>query len=180
MFDIGWPELLVVAVVALLVIGPKDLPRVLHTVGKWVRKARMLARDFQSSVDDMVREAELEDLRKQMKQAQSLNLKDQVEKTIDPKGQLKDSLTFGDLDLDDGEDEGSRPAPVARPATAAAATGTQATGTSAAAAPAAVEHKPAAEMPLGRPVGDAELAARTAADAAESRPADVPAAEKRG
>lgn len=183
MFDIGWPELFVVAIVALVVIGPKDLPRVLQTVGKWVRKARSLAREFQSSVDDMVRESELEDLRKQMQQARSLNLKDQIEKTVDPKGEMRDSLTFGDLDLTDEEDEADRQA-ASKPA-----------GTPAASAPAAVEHKPAVDMPLGRPVGDGEGAARAAAaagsgpapaspapvpSAAETRPADIPAAEKRG
>ncbi len=48
MFDIGWQELFIVAVLALLVIGPKDLPRALRAMGKWVRKARSLARDFRA------------------------------------------------------------------------------------------------------------------------------------
>jgi sec-independent protein translocase protein TatB len=64
MFDVAPSELLLVAVVALLVIGPKDLPRVLRTVGQWVGKARGIARQFRSGFDDMVREAELAELEK--------------------------------------------------------------------------------------------------------------------
>ncbi|WP_119678296.1 Sec-independent protein translocase protein TatB [Indioceanicola profundi] len=167
MFDIGWPELFVIAVVALVVIGPKDLPRVLHTVGKWVRKARSLARDFQSSVDDMVREAELDDLRKQMQQARSLNVRDQVEKAIDPKGQLRDSLTFGDLDIDEGDDGVDRPSPETKSAGATPSS------------PTALEHKPAVEMPPVKAAAP-DQAHPAAPSAPETGPADAPAAEKRG
>lgn len=54
---------MMIAVVAIIVIGPKDLPRALRTVGQWVGKARRVAGDFQDSVDDMVRESELDELR---------------------------------------------------------------------------------------------------------------------
>ena len=64
MFGIDSTELLVVAVVALLVIGPKDLPRVMRTIGHWVGKARGVARHFRSGFDAMVREAELEEMEK--------------------------------------------------------------------------------------------------------------------
>lgn len=64
MFDVAPTELLMVALVALLVIGPKDLPRVMRVVGKWVGKARGMARQFRSGFDAMVREAELEDMEK--------------------------------------------------------------------------------------------------------------------
>jgi sec-independent protein translocase protein TatB len=64
MFGIDSTELLVVAVVALVVIGPKDLPRVLRTVGEWVGRRRGMARHFRSGVDTMIREAELEDMEK--------------------------------------------------------------------------------------------------------------------
>ena len=63
MFDIGWPEIFVVAVVTLVVVGPKEIPHVLRNVMRWVKKARSLAREFQSGVDDMVREAELDKLK---------------------------------------------------------------------------------------------------------------------
>ena len=89
MFDIGWPELVVVLIVALLVIGPRDLPKAFYTVGKWVRAARRVTSDFQRHVDDMMREAELDDLRKVADQARSLNVKKQLENVIDPSGDLK-------------------------------------------------------------------------------------------
>ncbi len=64
MFDIAPSELLLVAVVALVVIGPKDLPKALRVVGYWVGKARGVARQFRSGFDEMVREAELEEMEK--------------------------------------------------------------------------------------------------------------------
>lgn len=68
MFDIGYSELLVIAVVALIVIGPKDLPGVMRTVGGWVGRARGMARHFRSGVDTMMREAELEEMEKKWRE----------------------------------------------------------------------------------------------------------------
>ncbi|MHA6720896.1 Sec-independent protein translocase protein TatB [Sphingomonas sp. RS6] len=65
MLDVAPTELLLVAVVALLVIGPKDLPRAMRVVGKWVGRARGVARQFRSGFDTMMREAELAELEKQ-------------------------------------------------------------------------------------------------------------------
>ena len=67
MFGIDSSELLVVAVVALVVIGPKDLPRVMRTVGQWVGRARGMARHFRSGIDTMIREVELEEMEKKWK-----------------------------------------------------------------------------------------------------------------
>lgn len=64
MFDIAPTELLLVAVVALVVIGPKDLPRAMRFVGQWVGKARGVARHFRSGIDEMIRQSELEDMEK--------------------------------------------------------------------------------------------------------------------
>ena len=64
MFDIAPTELLLVAVVALVVIGPKDLPRAMRVVGQWVARARGVARHFRSGFDEMVRQAELEEMEK--------------------------------------------------------------------------------------------------------------------
>jgi sec-independent protein translocase protein TatB len=72
MFDIATTELLLIAVVALLVIGPKDLPKVMRTVGHWVGRARGMARHFRSGVDAMIREAELEEMERKW---QSENLR---------------------------------------------------------------------------------------------------------
>ncbi|WP_447728829.1 Sec-independent protein translocase protein TatB [Sphingomonas koreensis] len=64
MLDFNAPEFLVVAIVALLVIGPKDLPKAMRFVGHWVGKARGVARQFRSGFDNMVREAELAEMEK--------------------------------------------------------------------------------------------------------------------
>jgi sec-independent protein translocase protein TatB len=67
MFDIAPTELLIVALVALVVIGPKDLPKVMRTVGHWVGKARGMARHFRTGIDTMIRESELEEMEKKWK-----------------------------------------------------------------------------------------------------------------
>ncbi|MES2989430.1 MAG: Sec-independent protein translocase protein TatB [Pseudomonadota bacterium] len=68
MLDFNAPEFLIVAIVALLVIGPKDLPKAMRFLGKWVGKARGVARQFRSGFDSMVREAELSEMEKQWKE----------------------------------------------------------------------------------------------------------------
>lgn len=67
MFDVASSEFLLVVLVALIVIGPKDLPKVLRVVGKWVGKARGVAAQFRSGFDEMVRQSELEELEKKWK-----------------------------------------------------------------------------------------------------------------
>src|SRR3954469_20807828 len=67
MFGIDSSELLVIALVALVVIGPKDLPRVMRTVGEWVGRARGMAGHFRAGVDNMIRESELADMEKKWK-----------------------------------------------------------------------------------------------------------------
>jgi len=64
MFDIGWSELVVIAVVALIAIGPKELPGVLRMVGQWIGKARKMAAEFQGQFQEAMREAEMADLKK--------------------------------------------------------------------------------------------------------------------
>jgi sec-independent protein translocase protein TatB len=64
MFDIGWSEFLVIAVVALIAIGPKELPGVLRMVGQWMGKARKMASEFQGQFQEAMREAEMADLKK--------------------------------------------------------------------------------------------------------------------
>jgi sec-independent protein translocase protein TatB len=66
MFDISWTEFLLIGVVALIVIGPKELPSVLRTLGQYTRKVRSMAADFQSQFQEAMREAEMADLKKQV------------------------------------------------------------------------------------------------------------------
>ena len=66
MFDIGWGELLVIGVVALIAIGPKELPGVLRTTGQWMGKIRRMASDFQDQFKEALREAEMDDLKKKV------------------------------------------------------------------------------------------------------------------
>lgn len=101
MLDIGWSEMAVIALVALVVIGPKDLPKAMKTVAFWVRKARKLASEFHSGIDQLVREAELEEAREAIRSASQMNLDRAVESTIDPTGEVNKALTppnDGDLD----------------------------------------------------------------------------------
>ena len=63
MLDIGWQELLIIGVIALLVVGPKELPGLLRTIGQWAGRARSVARDFQRSMEDAAREADLEEFK---------------------------------------------------------------------------------------------------------------------
>ena len=163
MLDIGWSEIAVIVVVALIVIGPKDLPKVLKTIGIWVRKARMLTRDFQNSVDEMIREADMEDVRRQATEWRNINIGREVEKTIDPSGSLRDAFdpnitarprAEGPGTEEDGEAESDRLAHAESKAPAhqgtAQQTGAQETGAQLP-APAAEPQVPAAPADLKIP-----------------------------
>ncbi len=79
MFDIGWSELLLVGVVALIVVGPKELPRMLRTLGQYVGRAKSVAREFQRSMDDAAREMdvqELQDARRHLSDLKSMKVGD--------------------------------------------------------------------------------------------------------
>ena len=94
MFDIGWSEMMFVAIIAILVIGPKDLPKTIAAIGKYIRKAKGFARDFQSGIDDLAKDAELDDIKKSVT-GQDFNIKKQVEDAVDPTGEF--SKAFEDL-----------------------------------------------------------------------------------
>ena len=68
MFDIGSSELLLIVIVAIVVIGPKDMPRALRTAGRWIGKARRVSAHFRSGIDAMVREAELEEMERKWRE----------------------------------------------------------------------------------------------------------------
>lgn len=92
MLDIGWSEMAVIMAVALVVIGPKDLPRLARTIGQWVRKGRSLAAEFQRSIEDMAREAELEDVKKEIERVGRTDLGKAIERSIDPHGEISKAL----------------------------------------------------------------------------------------
>lgn len=104
MLDIGWTEMAFIAAIALIVIGPKDLPKAMRTVSRWVRKARSLAREFQSGLDDIARESEIGEIKDQITGGASFDLESEIENSIDPTGSVKEAMDFSseisDLDAD--------------------------------------------------------------------------------
>ena len=84
MFDIGWQELFILAVLAIIVIGPKDLPGAIRTITKWIRKARSMARDFQDGLDEVVGEG-------------GLDIAKKIEDAVDPTSEITKDM---DLDKD--------------------------------------------------------------------------------
>ena len=76
MFGVDTSELLIVAIVALLFIGPKDLPRVMRSVGQWVGKVRGMARHFTLGIENMMREAELEEMDRKWREENERILRD--------------------------------------------------------------------------------------------------------
>ena len=97
MFDIGWQELFILAVLAIIVIGPKDLPGAIRTIAKWIRKARSMARDLQDGLDEVVREADLDDLKKELDSPGGLDIAKKIEDAVDPTGEITKDM---DLDKD--------------------------------------------------------------------------------
>ena len=90
MFGIDSPELLVIAIVALVVIGPKELPSMLRSWGKWMAQARGMASEFRGHVDEMVRQSELDDVKKQLESTSGLDLQ-----SLDPTKQIKSAIQEG-------------------------------------------------------------------------------------
>lgn len=93
MFDFAWSELAVIGVVALLVIGPKDLPAAIKTIGEFIRKARRMAGEFQTHVDDMVKDADLQGVRNQIDEIRNFDIKGVVEKEIDRDGSIRSAFS---------------------------------------------------------------------------------------
>ncbi len=88
MFDLGWQEFFLIAVIGLLVVGPKDLPGVIRTVVKWIRKVRGMARDFQHQVEEVAREAELDEIREEARKLSRSDIAGAIRDTVDPDGEL--------------------------------------------------------------------------------------------
>lgn len=84
MFDIAWTEMLVIAIVMIVVVGPKELPGMLRTIGKTTAKLRAMAGDFRKQFDEALKEAELDDLKKIAEDARSLNPVADIKKALNP------------------------------------------------------------------------------------------------
>ncbi|MEL7542454.1 MAG: Sec-independent protein translocase protein TatB [Pseudomonadota bacterium] len=82
MFDLGWSEMLIIAVVAIIVVGPKDLPRMLRTIGKFVGQAKRMASEFTSQFNDAVRDSELDDLRKDLNEVTKVDPLEDLRRTM--------------------------------------------------------------------------------------------------
>ena len=99
MFDLAWSEIALIAVVALVVIGPKDLPNAIKGIAAMIQKGKKMLRDFQAQANDLVKEANLQevrdqihDVRRTVSDIRNFDLKGMVDKTVDPDGSLKGSL----------------------------------------------------------------------------------------
>lgn len=134
MFDIGWTELLLIAVVAIVVIGPKDLPRAMRLVGQWTTKMKRMARDFQGQFNEALREAELDTVKKDIEAITKL----------DPVGDLRKEMTKAGDEIRHGLDT---PAPGEKPVKKPE---------SAVPPAAAMTPLPAAETPAAAAAGDAK------------------------
>jgi sec-independent protein translocase protein TatB len=109
MFDIGWSELLVIAVVMIVVVGPKDLPKMLRTFGRTAAKLRAMAGDFQKQFNDALKEAELDDVKSSIDSLRSLNPMNEVRRQLNPFEQAA-------ADVRSGVDNMMKPTPAPDPA----------------------------------------------------------------
>lgn len=131
MLDIGWTELVVIAIVLIVVVGPKDLPPMLRAFGRMTAKMRGMASDFRQQFDEALREADLDEVRKTISDAQSLNPANALRDAINPLRQMGNDIK-ADLQKAATPDQPATPSSV-DPVTAVEP----------AVAPAAVETKPA-------------------------------------
>jgi sec-independent protein translocase protein TatB len=114
MFDFAWSEIAVIAGVALVVIGPKDLPVALRAISGFVKKARRMAGEFQTHVDEMMREADLKDVKDSINEIRNFDFRGTAEKAIDPDRSLRDAFSAGPLapsTAANGEIAASEPVP---------------------------------------------------------------------
>lgn len=84
MLEVGWSEMLVIAIVMIVVVGPKDLPRMLRTIGQMTAKMRGMANDFRKQFDEAMKEAELDDLKKTVDTVRSMNPAGDIKKALNP------------------------------------------------------------------------------------------------
>jgi len=110
MFDLGWSEILVIAIVMIVVVGPKDLPRVLRSFGRTTSKLRAMAGDFRRQFDEALKEAELDDVKTLVDDVRKLDPRNEIRKHLSP-------LEQAGKDIKSGLDEASRTMPSPTPST---------------------------------------------------------------
>ncbi len=93
MFDFAWTEIALIGVVALVLIGPKDMPVAIKAVSSMVKKARRMAAEFQTHVDDMVKDADLHEMRDQIREIRSLDIRGSITRAVDSDGSIRRTLT---------------------------------------------------------------------------------------
>lgn len=151
MLNIGWGEMAVIAVVTLIVVGPKELPNVLRTGAHWMRQIRKLSREFQSGVDSLVREAELDEAKNIVTSVKRGTIGREIEKAVDPTGEISKSLDPKQIQREADAATAPKPAVAAPTPATATPSATGATAPAPDAALAAAPAKPAAVV-IG-PVG---------------------------
>jgi sec-independent protein translocase protein TatB len=92
MFGFSWAEIGLIMAVALIAIGPKDLPVAIRTVTRMVKKARGMAAEFQGHVDDMMRDANLSEVKQEIDKLRQFDFKSAAEKALDPDGMLRETM----------------------------------------------------------------------------------------
>ncbi len=97
MFDFAWSEIALIGIVGLIFIGPKDMPTAVRAVTDLIKKGRKLAGEFQTHVDDMVRDADLGEARESFRELRGMNLRGQVMKALDGDGTLRRTLADNPL-----------------------------------------------------------------------------------
>ncbi|NOG73246.1 Sec-independent protein translocase protein TatB [Roseicella sp. DB1501] len=162
MFDLAWSEIALIGVVALVVIGPKDLPEAIRGLARGVQKLRRMAGEFQSQADELVREANLEEVRSSINEIRNFNFRDTVERHIDGDGSIRRTFTEDPLKDD--------PLKTQHAATTAPAEPLSGAPEAAAAAPAVAEPPPPPAVPAFIPPAYAPPAAAPAAQAAAGTP----------
>ncbi len=110
MFDIGWQELFVIGVVALIVVGPKDLPRVLRGAARVLNKARGMSREFQAGLAEMAREVELDEIKRSVERTSGFDLGEELRSAADPTGKISADFDPAEFNRKLKEGEASPPA----------------------------------------------------------------------
>ncbi len=98
MFDFAWSEIALIAVVAMIAIGPKDMPAAIRAVTGWIKKARRMAAEFQTHVDEMVREADLSEVRASINEIRNFDVRGEIERTIDADGSIRATFASNPLE----------------------------------------------------------------------------------